>query len=97
MHRYHPDAARGDNTNAVLFDDCGDCAERARSLGLGLDGHNFSAIWRRMIDVEYRFHGAYLSETEAALGSALFKITLLIQRNPFVADPIPEGQVRWDG
>lgn len=96
MHRYHPDPTTGDQPDAILFDHCEGCAAKADSLGLGLDRHNFGAMWSRMVAVEYRYQCVYASETEARLGSALFKVSLLVQRSPIVVQPIPEGQLSTD-
>lgn len=83
-HRFHPDPERDDATDAILFDDCATCSERATSLGLGLDGSSFARMWERMRQVEYHDEGAYLSANEKLLGRQLYYVTLLVQRYPIV-------------
>ena len=47
MHRFHPDPARNDPEDAVLYDDCEDCARKADTLS-GLDAHNSLKIYNRV-------------------------------------------------
>ena len=42
-HRFHPDSARGDPPEAILFDECGRCSEHARDPR-GLDREHLLAI-----------------------------------------------------
>jgi len=42
-HRFHPDPARGDPPNAILYDDCPRCAEHAEDPR-GLDADRLAAI-----------------------------------------------------
>ena len=43
VHRYHPDPARGDPPNAILYDECPRCSEHAKDPR-GLDQDHLLAI-----------------------------------------------------
>jgi hypothetical protein len=86
-HRYHPDPDR-DPDDALIFDDCPDCDDRADDGVKGLlnyDDETLRALWRRMREVE---HGegagnrAYRTENEAAVCRSLYHVAVLLGRHP---------------
>ena len=88
-HRYHPDTeaddpADLDPVDAILFDDCADCARHAEKLGTSLDGEKFLAMWLRMLEAESGA-GHYRTGTEARLGRSLHEVRILLERHPDLA------------
>jgi hypothetical protein len=78
-HDYHegPD-------DAVIYDGCGECDDRAAeplSGLLTLDAANFERLRARMLAVEYGDSDHYRTGNEARLGSALYKIQILHERH----------------
>lgn len=90
MAHIHAPGAEQDPNRPILFDGCEVCESRTNLAGiLNLDHGNISALWTRMLSVEFG-HGtekAYRSRAEARAGRELYYVALLLQRNDFIAAP----------
>lgn len=71
--------------DAVLYDGCAECDERARNpldALCRLDNHNYAALRDRMMAVEFGSDGDYYRTTnESRVGKALYLIALLEERH----------------
>lgn len=79
-HRYHPNPEKNDPEDAILYDDCADCASHAKSPGLNLDATNWWKMWDRMLHVEIDGNEAYRSNNEAELGRHLYYMYIVLER-----------------
>lgn len=61
-HRYHPDPAKGDPEDAVLWDDCDACTDNGKRPEEALDAATFAELWyqatglgseRKLTDTEF--------------------------------------------
>ena len=75
MHRYHPDPARGDPENAILYDDCPRCDEHAKDPR-GLDREHLLAIVRVCRTGEWLRHP---TENERAAESVVYRALCLAE------------------
>lgn len=79
-HDYHvgPD-------DAVLFDGCDECSDRANNPLDGLmtlDGERLAMLHKRVLDVEFRGTDHYRTDNEARIGRALYRLLVLLERYP---------------
>lgn len=84
MHRFHPDPARDDHPDAIVFDDCPDCVWRAEHGIEGLllwDTEHFDALWNRMLDTEYKDREPRRNETEQKTCRILYLLGVLMERH----------------
>lgn len=82
MHRYHPDPERNDDPDAIVWDNCADCASAARSPLAKLDDDNVRRLWDQLVAVELEDTAHYRSRAERQAVDALWPTYLLAQRNP---------------
>ena len=80
VHRFHPDPARADDPEAILWDDCERCDEHTEHPHATLDKNNIINLWRRMVDKEFYGRGHYRSEAEARASHELMYIAVFLQR-----------------
>ncbi len=87
VHDIH-DALPGDDPDAILYDGCGECEERAATGLYGLchlDSHNLPLLWNRMLNERmggagWPSAGYYRSNAERTLGESLYLMGVLDQR-----------------
>ncbi len=81
VHRYHPDASRGDPPDARLFDDCERCTGQAESL-LGLDQRKLAWFWSAMHQFEYedKIPPVPFTSTERIAIRRLHRMALIFER-----------------
>jgi len=76
VHRYHPDPARGETEERLLYDDCDECAHKARTL-VGLDMPSL----RTLLRVTVEGHWPYVpNATEQAAESNFWHALLVMER-----------------
>lgn len=81
---------RDENRLPLLFDDCPRCVEQSKDLGVHLDDEKWARAWRLMLDVEladWPRLTSYKSHADKALGSQLYVMFLVLQRNTTI-DPL---------
>lgn len=65
----------------LLIDGCGACAEHVEMGGIALDQGRFRVAWEQMVAIEYNSQGGYRSKLDKELGSWLYRMALLMERN----------------
>lgn len=82
-HRFHPDPARNDPKDAILWDDCADCERHAAYPFVGLDNNNLRRAFRLMFRAETgegEGRRAYLTWNESELCKRMYKAYLTFSR-----------------
>ena len=75
-HRFHPDSARGDPPEAILFDDCPRCAEHAKDPR-GLDNAHLTRIVRVCRDGEWNHRP---TEAERFAEGVVYQALCIVER-----------------
>jgi hypothetical protein len=73
--------------DAILFDGCDECSDRANDPIDGLmwlDEEHLSRLHRRVTDVEFLGRDHYRTVNEAKIGRALYRLLVLLERYPDV-------------
>ena len=100
-HRFHP--TKNDQIDAILFDDCEDCTIKTKRLGAMLDPDRWSELWRRMLVTEMPLTyqrkypdttPGYRSLTEQKLGSQMYGMYLIFERQNDVYHCLGTGQMK---
>ena len=76
VHRFHPDPARGDPPNAILYDECECCAEHAKDPR-GLDREHLLAIVKVCRDGEWDH---YPTGAECRVEGVVYRALCLVER-----------------
>lgn len=95
--RVHTHEGYRDGGLPLLIDGCEACAEHVEMGGLALDQERFRRAWETMVAVEHHDYmsGGYLSKLDKELGTILYRMALLMERNmgidPWRWPPSPAG------
>jgi hypothetical protein len=81
MHRYHPDPARDDPQDAILYDNCDRCTEHANDPVFSLSTEYVEMLWKRMLSVELSTDGSYKTSTEARAAKNLWSTYIFLERH----------------
>jgi hypothetical protein len=71
---------RNENGLPLLCDGCERCEEQAGDLGIHLDNEKWRKAWVQMLVIEFEDTGGYRSEADKKLGSSLYVMALILQR-----------------
>lgn len=79
-HRFHPNRDI-DAEDAILFDDCDDCKQKAKGPAFHLGTEKVEALWNRMLAVELDDEGEYRSLNERDACMVLWHTYILMERH----------------